>query len=255
MLKRIIPMPNKRLPRSLMVSVAFFLLTFSNAGLPAYGGEGELSELISLARSHLGDENTLKGVRALRIQAKIYGDSDAQGSITMTLEKPLKQRIDLVSDGIRETTATNGYEGYVRIEEIETERWRLKVLQSDEVEKALIVTWENLNFFSHPKKRFGQIERGESRVVDGVRCHSLIYSYPNGMVFERFIDARTGNLVLTIDQDGVRTSESGDQFSGGIRFPKEVERKKEGKRVSRILLERIDVNPDVPDGFFDFPAR
>ncbi|MGJ3243184.1 MAG: hypothetical protein ACFE0O_09545 [Opitutales bacterium] len=225
-------------------------------GPSGLSGETRVEDVIRLAREHVGPEGRLNAIEALRYQGRVEGTADGlKGTLVMTLKRPLKQCVEMrmESADIHEITATNGYEGYMTRTRISTGETQIRVLPPDTVRKMMINTWENLNFFAFPRSRYGQVHYQGKETVRGREAHVLKYVYPNGQYFRRFVDAETGDLLLTVTEGNLEIIETGDLWADGLRFPRTITTWKEGRVLHTVHFEKVQVNPEVKDSLFEFP--
>ncbi len=242
-----------------------FRQTFKNCipiaiGIVAVGslafGEMNKDQLIRYARQTVGSEEALNGVVTLTYVGKIEEMADGRkGTIRMVLKKPMKQRLEVVIDGVKEVTAVNGSEGWlVRYDEASGES-DLKIMDYLNVERMLINTWENLNFFSEPKDRFAKTKYIGEVEHRGRPAYQMETHYLGGTRYIRYFDKETKELISSLTERGLETVESGMIESGGLKFPRKIDAFREGKRVHTVRFDEIIVNDPVSDVVFDFPIK
>lgn len=235
----------------------FSLLVAPSLGAPLPEGR-EAEALIQMAREHLGGNERLEGVVSLKYTGRIDSpDRDRAGRIALYLKKPLKQRIEIETEsGTVEVTAVNGYEGWILSRGIDERLSEVKVMDPQNLNRMLVSTWENLNFFARPVAHHGKIHFKGKTEYRGRPVYELHVVYPGGKpTYIRFFDRQTGELVGSKTDDGLEFIESGMIQVDGIQFPRKIEALRGERRVHLITFEEIEVNPELDDGLFEFPSN
>jgi hypothetical protein len=227
--------------------------------------------VIARARAYLGPEATLEAITSIHyvgtfVSEETIKDKDGKeitrpfkGAIDIIFEKPYYQCVTLVSYKGTETTGLDDYEAWRRLElATDPTHWRLMLLDQNQVTNQRANTWENLAFFRGIERRGGRVEDLGSHVIDGRTCEKLAFVHEPGLVFYRYFDAATGQLLLTETENGSRTRERGEVMVNGVRFPKSIvdtiKDPATGKeRSSLITLDKITLNEFFPESLFAVP--
>ena len=121
--------------------------------------------------------------------------------------------------------------------------------------KSLIIQWfENLNFFRGIEKVRGTAENLGIVKRDGRDAHRVIFRYGGGLFYERLIDVKNGELLLTVNDQGLEIQEVGEIRVDGIRFPQKVMTLVNGEIINTVSFETITVNEQFEDDVFELPG-
>jgi outer membrane lipoprotein-sorting protein len=220
--------------------------------------------IIAKARAYLGPAAALDGITSIHYVGTLVTSDAAdpakeeRAALDLIFQRPDRQRIMATSDKIVEVTALDGYDAWQRISDATNPaKWRQTLLGSDQVKRLRANTFENLAYFSGYEAHGGRIEEQGVVEKDGVRCAKLAMIHPGGIVFYRYIDLASGRLVLTENDDGGETRESGEMIVDGIRFPKRVTlvlKRRGGDRVVTMTYDKITLNETFPASVFAVPG-
>jgi hypothetical protein len=101
----------------------------------------------------------------------------------------------------------------------------------------------------------GRVEDEGPSVIDGIPCEKIAFYHSDSLVYLRYFNQATGQLVYTgTPENNVR--EEGEIIAGGIRFPKVlvISQTIDGAAiVRRLTFEKITVNEDLPNKLFSVP--
>jgi len=230
-----------------------FIPFFLFLGLSVAGGK-TLDDVLTKARAYVGPEETINAVEVLFYNGTLApADGEASKSISLLLQKPAKQRLEITEGNNRMTMVVNDEEGFMVRENVATGEKQTMALPIQQVRLFTANAAENLYFFDFPPgirvraKYLGEQEfRGET--VDAVR-----FIHPHGIIFLRYFDTETGELVGTQSDGSTINIEEGEMTVGGLRFADKVLAYDSDELVHTISFDRIEVNPDIPEGLFDYP--
>lgn len=245
-------------------SIARFLVgTLIVLALSTALGAAELP-ILQRARARLGSEAALGGLKSIRYVSTLTTTdrADPTKEITAAVEmiflKPDKQRINATYRDYVETTALDSYEGWMRVQDPEdATKWRLTLLDADQVKRLRANTWQSLAYFRGIEKMGGRVEDLGTVNVDGVTCQKVSFIHEPKIVFHRYFEVATGRLVLTEMESGATVREEGEMIVGGIRFPKAlITVIKSGDKQQTVTLrhEKVLVNEEFSPEIFRVPA-
>jgi hypothetical protein len=227
--------------------------------------------VIAKARAYLGPDATLEAITSIHYVGTLAGeetvkDKDGKestrpfkGTIDLIFQKPYYQRVTLVSYKGIETTGLDDYEAWRRLADAnDSTRWKLMLLDQDQVKSQRANTWENLAFYRGIERRGGQVEDLGPATIDGHTCEKLAFVHEPGLTFFRYFDATTGQLILTETGNGNLTREEGEMMVNGVRFPKSLVNITKDPATGRestisITLDKITLNENFPDSLFAVP--
>jgi outer membrane lipoprotein-sorting protein len=221
--------------------------------------------IIAKARAYLGTEQALNAIKSIHFTGTVVSTSSAEpgkesrATIEIIAQKPDQQRVVATSEKGVETTVVDGYEGWQRyVETTNPKNQRLTVLKPDGVKRLRAQAWENLAFFRGLESRGGRVEDQGTETVDGVKCQKVAFVHAPGIVFVRYFDVTNGRLILTQNDDGGLTRETGEQIMNGVRFPKgmtmTVKNAKGESQAVTITFDSLKVNETFPSAVFKMPA-
>lgn len=221
--------------------------------------------IIGKARSFLGTEAALTGVKSVRYSGTVvttFSNEPAKPlreAVEIIVQKPDQQRVTATSDKSIEINGLDGYEGWQRVQDAANPKnWRQVVFKPDVLKRIRAQARENLMFFGGLERMGGRYEDGGSVTIDGVACQKIGFVHAPGIVFQRIFDAATGRLVQTETDDGTITRESGEIVTNGVRFPKSMtitSKLPDGRtKVTVITFDSITVNENFPARLFAVPT-
>jgi hypothetical protein len=172
--------------------------------------------------------------------------------IEIIFQKPSQQRITLISDKNSEITALDDYEGWQRQQNRQDPSdWKMTLMAPDQVKRVRVNVWENFAFFRGIEARGGRVEDRGLVDLDGKRCHKIDFVHEPSIVFERYFDPQTGQLLLTEATQGSRIREEGEIRSGGLRFPRRLHVRNRGENGQEST---VTINETFPPDIFQVPA-
>lgn len=222
--------------------------------------------IIAKARSNIGSEAALNGLKSVHYtgQLEVMG-KDAEGkdtpvkvAIEIIFEKPYRQRIVATSAQKIEVTALDDYDAWQREQDpLDPTNWRMTLLSPDQIKRLRANTWENLSFYRGIEERGGRTEDLGTETVDGVKCRKIAFIHDDDIVFKRYFDAKTGQLMLTETESGSTIRESGDIKAGGLNFPNKIITRNKlpdgSEREIVVTFDSVKVNETFPDDTFTMP--
>ncbi len=213
-------------------------------------------EVIAKAREYLGGEEKLESIRTIQYQGVFESPlSSSSGYISIYLRKPLMQRMEVLNGSVTETTAINDFEGWKRsVDNTNPNEWAFVILTLSELKRMRANTWENLNFFTGIERLRGRvINKGPTR-KDSQDAYLLIFEYDEGLYYERYFNIETGELISTINNNGVEIKEVGEIVVDGIRFPEKVITLVDGDIANIVTFMEILINEELDESLFDIPS-
>ncbi|HTJ78998.1 MAG TPA: hypothetical protein VL357_08375 [Rariglobus sp.] len=244
----------------------FLLITAFMLALPFGLRASDVDSVIAKARAAVGSEAALNALRSVHYTGTLETTgTDEKGqptgvkvAIEIIFQKPSQQRIVATSADKIEITALDDYDGWQREQDPkDSARWRMTLLSKEQIERLRANAWENLFFYSGIGRVGGRIEDLGAADIDGVTCRKLCFDHGDNIVFYRYFDAKTGRLMLTETENGVRIRERDDMAVEGIKFPRKIitENKLPNgtTRTVTIVFDRITVNETFADSLFAVP--
>lgn len=246
-----------------LLSALFSALTLSALADP------QTDAWITKARAALGSDSALDAVRTVhftgtlettqqvpsKADPKVLTAEPLRLGIDIVFQKPYQQRIVLRSDRVVETTALDGYDGWVRRADAAREdQWQLTLLDPEQIKRLRANTWENLAFYRGIEQRGGKVEFQGDATVDGKACVKLLFRHADNIHFTRYFDKATGLLVKTVTEAGGEIREEGETVIKGVRYPKKLINKTATGEVTTITFDSIRVNETIPAGDFAVPT-
>jgi hypothetical protein len=227
--------------------------------------------IIAKARAYLGPEATLDAITSIHYVGTLAGEETAKdkdgketkrpfkSTIDLIFQKPYSQRVTLVSYKGTETTALDDFEAWHRVEAAnDPTSWKLTLLDKDQVRSQRANTWENMAFYRGIERRGGQVEDLGPAAIDGHACEKLAFVHEPGLIFYRYFDTATGQLILTETENGNLTREQGEMMVNGVRFPKSLVNVTKDPATGRentivITLDKVTLNEYFPESLFAVP--
>jgi outer membrane lipoprotein-sorting protein len=239
----------------------FALLGLWAIGLAGVAGAAEPA-IIAKARAQIGPDALLDSVKSIHYVGTLVGtdaaepDKETTQHVEIFLRKPAQQRIVLTTPAVVEISGLDDYEAWRRtIDASKPHRWQQTQMGVEQVRQLRADVWQNLAFFRGIESVHGHVEDEGPATIDGIRCEKIAFYHSESLVYLRYFNQATGQLVYTgTPENNVR--EEGEVMVDGIRFPKTlvISQTSEGHTlVRRLTFEKITVNEDMPDSLFAVP--
>ena len=219
---------NSKTPISMNIQIRTLILlaittVFAVIARSAESDEEIIQSTIELARSYLGPDDKLDAIESVHYKGSLLYSSGDLGTIEMVYQKPMQHRMVAVIGGRREVSVLDGSEGWTTFERV-VDSVPLSIEIFDPI-RILIMqasVREAFNFFRKPDTRNGEILYEGKETVNGRDCNVLTYHHGDGIAYQRYIDAETGQVHKTLDSKGVEYLEEGELIVDGLRFPKKL---------------------------------
>jgi hypothetical protein len=164
--------------------------------------------------------------------------------------------LEVKVDDMVETTILDGKSGcIIRSNLSDTEkRSQMRTMLEEELNRAAFSTRQLFSFYSADFKSGEAIQYKGIEQRRGVRCHKLLYSYPDGISTTRYFAVNDDTLVSTVTDKGVESVEIGERIVDGIKFPKRVEYYEGNKMLHTVVINKVEVNKPLKAGIFTIPT-
>lgn len=229
--------------------------------------QAQTDATLQKAQAYLGSDSALGAVKSIHYKGKLATVSTndageevkAEAEIRITFAKPYYQRIEVIATDKSEITALDDYEAWQRIQNPnDASQWRLTILDEPQVRRLRANTWENLNFFGDIARIGGEVEDLGRVNVDGRSLHKIAFIHSTEVIFFRFFDPVTGELVYSETEAGAVIRESGENRVAGVKFPSQVEtttlRPDGSKQILTVTFDSVEVNEGIDRGDFRMPS-
>ncbi|NBV53886.1 MAG: hypothetical protein EBR83_10285, partial [Verrucomicrobia bacterium] len=128
----------------------------------------------------------------------------------------------------------------------------------EEFKKLQDMSRDDLAFFAIPAAGLGTATYKGPSEVDGRKTLAVEYAYASGFRLTRHFDAETFALVAS-DQPTPKGELQRQKVEAltmvdGIAFPSKETIIVDGKKSGEVSYDRIQLNPELPAGLFDFPS-
>ena len=253
---------NSKTPISMNIQIRTLILlaittVFAVIARSAEPDEEIIQSTIELARSYLGPDDKLDAIESVHYKGSLLYSSGDLGTIEMVYQKPMQHRMVAVIGGRREVSVLDGSEGWTTFERV-VDSVPLSIEIFDPI-RILIMqasVREAFNFFRKPDTRNGEILYEGKETVNGRACNVLTYHHGDGIAYQRYIDAETGQVHKTLDSKGVEYLEEGELIVDGLRFPKKLVSTFStaiGDQSMEFAYSSITLNEKLPDSDFVMP--
>ncbi len=220
--------------------------------------------ILSKARTYLGSDSALDRLQSIHYAGTLVTNDPAdpkkqtRAAIEIIFQKPYQQRVTTTSDKTIETTALDGYDGWMRVTAVsDPTKWQQTLLGGDGIKRLRANTWENVGFYRGLEREGGEIRDQGPAVIDDIACEKIAFVHSPSITFFRYFDLNTGRLVYSETESGGTIREEGEIVAGGIRFPKSiitVSKNQAGQpQTVTITFDKITVNETFPESFFAVP--
>jgi outer membrane lipoprotein-sorting protein len=232
--------------------LALFAALFAAVSAPL--GAQTAEEWIAKARTFLGGDQALNAVKSIHFTGTLEA-GEQRLPTDIVFQKPYQQRITVTGPKVIETTALDGYDAWQKRTNPEnTGQWQVTLLDATQVKRLRTNTLENLSFYSTREMPGCEVKVSGEATVDGRACVKLTFAHASSVVFIRYFDKATGQLVKTETENGGEIREEGEMFANGVRFPKRVINKAPNGNVTAITFDTVRVNEAFPADLFAVPS-
>jgi hypothetical protein len=225
---------------------------------PLFAASPKVNSIVKRARATVGTEAALGGLVTLRMSGWIEpAESKVPGATILIISrKPCSQRLEVKVDDLVETTILDGEAGcIIRSNLSDTDqRSQMRTMTEKELQRVVFNTRQLFSFFGADFKSGERIKYKGIEQRRGVRCHKLLYSYPDGLSTTRYFAVNDDTLVSTVTDQGVESVEVGERIVDGIKFPKRVEYYQDNKMLHTMVISEVKVNKPLKRGIFTIPT-
>lgn len=227
------------------------LLAFATAPLGAQTAE----EWIAKARAFLGGDKALSAVQSVHFTGSLELADGNKLPTDIIFQKPYRQKITVKGPQMIEATALDGYDAWQkRTNSANPLQWQVTLLDANQVKRLRANTLENLSFYAIREMPGCEVAVSGEVTLEGRTCVKLTFTHSPSIVFVRYFDRATGQLVKTETENGSEIREEGETFVQGIRFPKRVINKSSNGNVTAISFDTVTVNEIFPAETFAVPS-
>lgn len=227
------------------------LLAFATAPLGAQTAE----EWIAKARAFLGGDKALNAVQSVHFTGSLELADGSKLPTDIIFQKPYRQKITVSGPQLIEATALDGYDAWQkRTNPANPTQWTVTLLDSNQVKRLRANTLENLSFYSIRDMPGCEVSVSGDITLEGRACVMLTFTHSSSVVFVRYFDKATGQLVKTETESGSEIREEGETFVQGVRFPKRVINTSSNGIVTAISFDTVTVNEMFPADTFAVPS-
>lgn len=218
-------------------------------------GAETAEQWIGKARAFLGGHEVLDAVRSIHFTGTLELANGNKLPAEIIFQKPYRQKITVRGPNAIETTALDGYDGWQKRTNPENPtQWQITLLDAAQVKRLRANTLENLSFYSIAAMAGAAVQVAGDAIVDGVPAVKLTFKHAEDIVFTRYFNKATGQLLKTETENGGEIREEGEIKVDGIRFPKRVLNKTASGAVTAITFEQVRVNEVFPPETFAVPS-
>ncbi len=226
----------------------------------AWSAESEeeiIQSTIELARSYIGPDEKLDALESIHYKGSLLYSSGDLGTIEMVYQKPMRHRMVAVIGERREVSVLDGSEGWTTFERVvDSVPLSMEIFDPIRILIMQSSVREAFSFFRKPDTRNGDITYEGKEIVNGRECVILTYHHGDGIAYQRFIDAESGQVHRTLDSKGVEYLEEGELIVDGLRFPKKMVSTFStaiGSQSMEFAYSSIDLNKKLPESDFVMP--
>lgn len=240
--------PRMKAPRPFAFAA---LLAFAIAPLGAQTAE----EVIAKARAFLGGDAALNAIKSVHFTGALEVSDGTKLPTDIIFQKPYRQRITVTGPKVIEATALDGYDAWQkRTNPANPTQWQVTLLDGNQVKRLRANTLENLSFYAIKEMPGCVVQVTGEATVDGRACVKLSFAHGAAVVFIRYFDKATGQLLKTDTENGGEIREEGEMFVNGVRFPKKVLNKTASGAVTAISFDKVTINETFPADTFAVPS-
>ena len=218
--------------------------------------------VVAKARAALtSDVASLDKVKSLRMEFTAYDETGKPMNTTTLTLAVGGYRLQTTADrdrGYEAAVCAGRLDGWTATKADALARRSVRPVPYEEFKKLQDMGRDDLAFFSIPAPAVGTATYKGLSEVDGRKTHAVEYAYVSGFRLTRHFDAETFVLVAS-DQPTPKGELQRQRVEAltkvdGIAFPSKETVSVDGKKSGEVSYDRIQLNPDIPAGLFDFPS-
>jgi hypothetical protein len=225
---------------------------------PLFAAGPKVRAIVERARATVGTEAALDALVTLQMSGWIEPAESKMPSATILIisRKPCSQRLEVKVDDMVETTILDGDSGCIIRSNLndQEKRSQIRTMTDEELKRVAFSTRQFFSFYGADFKSGERIQYQGIEQRRGVRCHKLLYSYPDGISTTRYFAVNDDTLVSTITDKGVESVEVGERIIDGIKFPKRVEYYEGNKMLHTVVISQVEVNKPLKASIFTIPT-
>lgn len=217
-----------------------------------------IDELITKNIEARGGLEKLRAIKSLRETGKMQFDSITM-AFTGTAKRPSMIRTEVSFQGLTAVTAYDGKVGW----RIQPFRGRLdpEKIPEDDVKSLQLAADIDGPLVDYKTKGHTVVYLG-TEDVDGTDAHKIKVMLKNGDVRYIFLDPDYYLEIRWLDQSRIRgaleeteTDLGNYEKIDGVFFPFSMEEGPKGRpKGQKITIEKVEINPELDDTIFHFPA-
>ena len=241
--------------RFLTLLIGFFWAFAFCVPVCGQDNQEEVGYVIERYIETLGGRASLEKIRSVRLSGKVIYPNGLSDSITVLKKKPDLVRVVLDKGMVRFVQA---YDGKVAWFARESGRDSFYDHMRGKVRDKFIREAPLENTLVNHTETDAVIQLGEDAEIAGVPCYRLVVTFPDGNSMIHFIEKGTflERRIIEYDADGVLLSElipASFETIEGVTFARKITRISEGRTLSTLYLDEIQVNSGILNKAFDPP--
>lgn len=246
-----------KLLRALSVAATCIALSASWSSLTAQSTNEEVSYVLERYIETMGGRASLEKIRSVRLSGKVTYTNGASDAITVLKKKPNLVRVVLDKGMVRFVQA---YDGQVAWYSREAGRNAFYDRMRGELMENFIREAPLENVLVNYTETDAVIELGEDVEIAGVPCYRVVATFPDGSRMVHHIEKKTflERRILEYNREGELVSElipASFESIEGVTFARKITRLSEGKTVSTLYLDEIQVNAGILNTAFSPPVE
>ncbi len=205
-----------------------------------------------------GGLQRIRSMKTMRMTGKMVMGQGMEAPVTWMAKRPKRMRTEFTLQGATNVQAYDGTNGWVTMPFAGMGPQAVTQEQGKLLEEQADIDGPLMDY----KQKGNEVELVGEEQVAGADAYKLKVTNKNGDVTYIYLDAGT---YLVIKSEAKR-SIHGVEFEnetvlgdykevGGMMFPHSIETGMKGSPLKRkMLVEKVEVNPDLPDSLFALPA-
>ncbi|HAV11914.1 MAG TPA: hypothetical protein DCX06_00250 [Opitutae bacterium] len=222
---------------------------------PVMAQIADVKDVINRARATVSTDDHLDGLVTLQISGRLEpaGTQVPPATVVIIARKPSSQRMEIRIDDIVETHILNGDDACIIRSNLQEGASQMRLLTPPERARVAFSTRQFFSFYRPDFKNGEMVTYEGIEQRRGIRCHKLLYAYPDGLRTIRYFSVNDDKLISTITDMNLESVSIGVQNIGGIRFPEAIEYYVDGELLHTVFLTSIRTNKPLQEGIFDIP--
>ncbi len=226
--------------------------------LPVQAQDMSLEEILGNYYEASGGLETLKSIQSMTVTGKMTLGHGVEAPFTRYAKRPNMLRMDISVQGMTGVQAYDGETAWMLMPFMgQTAPEMMPADLASEMEQEADMDGPMVDY----QEKGHQVELMGKDEAEGAEAYKLKLTLKNGEVTYYYLDAEYFLVIMTESKRTIQGTEveyttvlSDYKEVGGLMIPHSVEVRSQGPVGQTILIEQVELNPEIDDAKFAMPA-